>query len=132
MLNTISKKIRLTALNTYRDFCRSYVRDTYGVTGDVCFIYSDDGRRLFYMTDTTQGTCLPSDKSCQYIRRLTGENKIVEYGLLDGEDIPQLVLIPTLSMLKVLGPKGFYQFLKNWTGESKVEDLTVIKYSVMK
>ncbi len=132
MLQTLFRLSRVKILNTYRDLCRSYVRDRYNVTGDVCFVYSHDGENLFYMTDTTQGVCAPSDDSCRYIRKLCAENKLTEYGLPQPDQItPQLVLAPTLSMLKLLGPKRFFQFLRDWRGDSSVGDIVVMKYSVM-
>ena len=79
MIETLSKIIRLKALNAYRELWKAYVRDKYNITGDVCFIYSHDGEGLFYMTDTTEGVCAPSDDACKYIRRVCGENKLNEY-----------------------------------------------------
>ena len=133
MIKTISKRVRLKMLNLFRDFYRDYTRDKYGITGDVCFIYSHDGEDLFYMTDTTQGVCKVSDKACKYIRQLIGSNKLNEYGPpLPDQIIPQVVLVPSLSMLKVMGPKKFIQFLKEWKGSSHLGDIEVIRYSVMK
>jgi hypothetical protein len=132
MKNTLAKLIRLKALNLYRDFYREYTRETYNVTGDVCLIYSHDGESLFYMTDTHQGVCAASDEACIHIRKICGENKLMEYGLPQPDQItPHLVLAPTLSMLKVLGLKRFIKFLKDWNGVSSVGDIVVMKYSVI-
>jgi hypothetical protein len=137
MLLTILKEIRLKCLNAYRSFYKTYTRDKYNITGDICFVYSDDGKRLFFMTDTTQGVCMPSDKAGIYIRKLCGANKLNEYGPPMPEQIvPQLVLVPTLSMLKVLGVKNFIKFIKDWEGDSKIgkgpKEIVVLKYSVMR
>lgn len=132
MFKTLSRVVRLKALNTYRNFYKQYVRDRYDVTGDVCLVYSHDGEGLFYLTDTHQGVIAISDQACKYIRKVCGENKLVEYGIPQPDKItPQLVLVPTLSMLKVLGLRRFIQFLRDWKGDSKVGDITVIKYSVL-
>ena len=133
MFNTISKIIRLKLLNIYRDFFKQYVRDKYNITGDICFVYSHNNEDLFYMTDTTQGICKPSADSCRYIRQVCGANKLNEYGIPLPEQItPQLVLVPTFSMIKVLGIKRFFKFCKDWKGDSSVGDIVVLKYSVMK
>lgn len=132
MFNTLSKIVRLKGLNLYRDLYRHYVRDKYNVVGDVCLVYSHDGEGLFYLTDTHQGIIAPSNQACRHIRKVCGENKLLEYGIPQPDEIiPQLVLVPTFSMLKVLGLKKFIRFLRDWTGDSKVGDLTVIKYSVL-
>jgi len=124
--------LRFKCLNLFRDFFKLYVRSKYDVTGDVCFVYSRDGKTLFYMTDTINGQCAVSDKACELIRKQCGENKLMEYGLPQPEQlIPRLVLVPTLSMLQVLGVKKFIKFLQDWPGDSKVGDITVMKYSVM-
>jgi hypothetical protein len=81
MLRTLFKLIRLKLLNAYRNLYKSYIRDKYNVTGDICFVYGLDK--------------------------------------------------PTWSMLRVLGFKKFFKFLRDWKGDSKVGDIVVIKYSVM-
>ena len=131
MFSTIFKIIRLKILNVYRNLYKSYIRDRYGITGDICFIYSHDKKGLFYMTDTTRGVSPPSDKACAYIRKICGENKLLEYGIPHpDQQTPQLVLVPTLSMIRVLGIRDFYKFMKDWKGDSRVGKITVIKYSV--
>jgi hypothetical protein len=132
MLSTISKAARLKILNLYRDLYKAYIRDKYNILGDICFIYSHDHKNLLYMTDTHRGVCAVSDKTCEYIRRICGENKLMEYGIPQPDQIiPQLVLVPTPSMFIALGPIRFIKFLRDWPGNSKVGDVTVIKYSVL-
>lgn len=131
METTIVKVIRLKALNLYRDFYKEYIKTKYGPKGDFCLIYSHDRRGLSYMTSSNQGVYSISKDACHYIRRICGENKLMIYGLpKPDESALQLVLVPTLSMLKVLGWKKFKQFLQDWEGDSKVGEVVVIKYSV--
>jgi len=133
MITTLFKIIRLKCLNAYRNIYKSYIRDKYNVTGDICFIYGIDKKELYYMTDTTQGICMVSDKAGTYIRKVCGANKLNEYGVPQQDQLtPQLVLVPTWSMFRTLGFKKFFRFLKDWKGNSQVGDIIVIKYSVWK
>jgi hypothetical protein len=112
-----------------------YIQYKYGKKSDICVVAVKNGD-IAYSTSAINGfedSKLDGKKLCLNIRSKCGQQMLNTYGLTPpGKDIPVLALFPTLSLLREIGIKNFIVFIVNWYGESKVGQVTVIKYIVLK
>jgi len=110
------------------NFLKQYATQTYNTRSDICVITGAPDKTLSFQTSLTEG--LVPVKEAEKIRGDIGANLLSRYGLPRSEDeIPVVLLLLTPTAVMTLG-KDSKKFIKEWTGESKVGDLTVVKYCV--
>jgi len=96
----------------------------------ICKIWStDDG--TFYKTDRILEKLGNDNKSNIIMRTRIASNIMLNRGFPKEEGPHQVVLIPLPSFIKSIGVKKFNKFLKDWRGSSKVNEVEVIRYSVL-
>lgn len=112
-----------------------YIKNKYGKKSDVCVVSALNGK-IHYSTTTLNGKEEPDldgELLCKIIRGKCGQQILTTYGPTPiGQQIPILSLLPTFGLLKAIGIKKFIKFIKAWPGESKVDNLSVVAYIVLK
>ena len=111
---------------------REYTAYKYGPKAILCTITSKNNKIYANLGigeptewDISPDVCLPIRKQC-------GEYVLVRHGVPQpDEDPPIVVLLPTVSLLSTLGCNDFFQFIGDWSGDSKVGDIVVVKYKIM-
>lgn len=134
VLKVLVERMRDTMIDIWR---QALMRQTAGTKVFVdAIIVTGSENRIVFEGQQVQGAVPADDKAGKAVRRLCGENILMVFGAQkEPEKIPHLVLVPTLSMLQVLGPKLFWRFLKNWPGNSTIklndQNVTAVTYSVL-
>jgi len=109
---------------------KSYIQLKYrNPKCDICIISTGPMEdTLSFQSSMTEGVVpVRAHKS---IRRLIGSNLLMLYGLpYNSDDVPYIKLILTWSAIKMLG-RNIFKFRKEWKGESKVGEVTVVRYII--
>ena len=135
------KALFLTLMNVLRIcFIKSYmfyIKNRYYKT-DVCFVWAADKNHLafelisnddVYMhttTTATRGVWQQSEHFDKFLRKMVGERILSMYGVpREKEDVRTIFLALSPSVIRVIGFKRFYRFLKDWKGTSSVGNKSV-------
>jgi len=112
-------------------FLRDYVIKKYGPKTILCTVTGKDNR---ICADLGLGESTKWEISadvCYPIRKQCGEYIMLRYGPpRPDSDPPVVVLFPTLSLLMTLGFTKFIKFIRDWPGDSKAGDVSVVKYTI--
>jgi hypothetical protein len=128
----LKKIIKNRVVKKYLSLARELAAEKYKVF-DTCIVSSPQPGYLSYeMGDGTRSTVKNDLLACGKIRSQCGQHTLIRYGIPASEDmIPQVILLPTLSMIKELGFVETTNFFANWKGDSKVNEAIVVKYSLL-
>jgi hypothetical protein len=109
---------------------RAYIKTKYGPKSDVCIVAGYPGKMIGLYTSQTTKVLRPDQSD--HIRRVVGESIFRMYGLpAAGASVPRVVLVITLSAMRVLGFRRAWKLIREWRGDSKVGEVRVIEYSLL-
>jgi len=129
-MGVLKKIIKKTIEETYINFLEKIAKEKYK-RSHLCTI-TTMRNDLFYMIADQVAYLNYNENTCKILRTKCGEYMLTRYGLPQTEEeIPQVILVLTLSAIRKLGLDATIKFLTNWHGDSKVGEQIVVKYSVM-
>lgn len=102
---------------------QDYYNLRYDGRVDTCVVWSNK-EGIHFKTSTTKGVVT----DYKHIRSLCGSNKLFLHG---PESLTEIVLIPFPSCIKDRGLKETRDFIKDWSGNSTVDNKEVVRYSTL-
>ena len=112
----------------------SFTKAKYGNKSTVCKVWTNKDKIVFSIIDGPGGEVKIDNNSCGIIRKHAGTWALNVYGPPYPNkinDVPNIVLLPSYSLLKTLGLIKFYKFIRDWKGESMSGEIVVVRYSVI-
>lgn len=99
---------------------------------EICIVNANDNQIVYNTGFMSAVPISKGDVACRLIRKTVGQYILLRYGKPEpGSSCPVVVLFPTPSLLFRLGPINFHKFLKEWPGQSEVEGIPVVKYTIL-
>lgn len=124
MFKEISSIVTEEVTEMFYSLVTRIIEKKYGKKSTPCFlVVEEDGFR--FKTKYTTGYRFGTET----IRREVGQNILQTFGLTNDPPVIVLVLLP--STVKKLGLKSTYDFIKEWKGQSLVEDKIAVVYKVL-
>lgn len=122
-LMTLLNKVRLKTIKAYSVYIDSKFENT-----DVCTVWPVDKNNIAFESPLTKGVVPYNDFTCHVIRKMIGQNILSVVGPPKDKNIPTVLLLPMPALLLQLGPKLFFQFIKDWKGTSYIGEVPVVQY----
>ncbi len=123
-LKVIKDQLVGTAIKVIRD----HISTIHGPKADICIVWGYKGK-IWFETSFTHGELAAKTKINYLIRKQCGENILNLAGVPSSlPETPKLFLLPFPSIIKETGLKKYLQLLRDWPGDSTVNNIPVIQY----